>query len=171
MGMAKNVVIRDPGMLRYLWLSALLVLLDQVTKLWVLAEFQLYEVREILPVFNLVLVYNQGAAFSFLSDAGGWQKWFFICLSSVISLVLLIWLARLKRSEAVLAVALAMILGGAVGNLVDRIRYGHVVDFLDFHWQQWHWPAFNVADSAIVLGVALLILLTVFTPDESASVQ
>ena len=156
-------------MLRYLWLTALLVILDQASKSWVLAEFQLYDVVEIWPVFNLVLVFNEGAAFSFLSDAGGWQRWFFILLSSVVSLVLLVWLARLKPSDKLFAIALAMILGGALGNLVDRVRYGHVVDFLDFHWQQWHWPAFNLADSVITLGVVILVVLTLFFPEPGDS--
>ena len=156
-------------MLRFLWLSLVLVVLDQATKWWVLGDFRPYEVREVLPVFNLVLVFNEGAAFSFLSDAGGWQRWFFVALSSGVSLVLLVWLVRLKPAEKLLATALAMILGGALGNLIDRVRYGHVVDFLDFHWRQWHWPAFNVADSAITLGVVLLVLLTLFAPRENAS--
>ncbi len=106
----------------------------------------------------MTLVFNKGAAFSFLSDAGGWQRWFFTGLSSLVSVALLVWLLRLKSDERLTAVSLALILGGALGNLIDRIRLGQVVDFLDFHWQQSHWPAFNLADSAITVGVVLMLL-------------
>lgn len=147
-----------PG--RYLLLALGLLVLDQLTKWWVLSVFQPYEIQPVLPVFNLTLVFNEGAAFSFLSDAGGWQRWFFIGLTSVISLGLLVWLMRLKPSERLTGLALAMILGGALGNLVDRIRMGKVTDFLDFHWQGWHWPAFNLADSVITLGVVLMLLVS-----------
>lgn len=142
----------------YLLLAAIIVLSDQASKHWMLMNLRPYQPMELLPVFNLTLVFNKGAAFSFLSDAGGWQKWFFIVLSSVISLVLVNWLARLKPHERLTGIGLALVLGGAIGNLIDRLRHGHVVDFLDVHWQQWHWPAFNVADSAIAIGVAFLIL-------------
>lgn len=141
-----------------LLLAAMVVVLDQLTKLWVLADFQPHEVLPVLPVFNLTLVFNTGAAFSFLSNAGGWQRWFFIGLTSLVSIGLLVWLTRLRQHERLAGVALAMILGGAAGNLLDRVRLGKVVDFLDFYWQQWHWPAFNVADSAITLGVMILLL-------------
>jgi len=141
-----------------LLLAATVVVLDQLTKLWVLAAFQPYEVLPVLPVFNLTLVFNTGAAFSFLSDAGGWQRWFFIGLTTLVSIGLLVWLTRLRQHERLAGIALAMILGGAVGNLLDRVRLGKVVDFLDVYWQQWHWPAFNVADSAITLGVLILLL-------------
>ncbi|MFM1891261.1 MAG: hypothetical protein RLZ44_338 [Pseudomonadota bacterium] len=145
-------------MLRYLWLALLVLVLDQASKFWVLAVFEPYDRVAVLPVFNLVLVFNEGAAFSFLSDAGGWQRYFFSALAAVVALALIVWLARLRRHERLLAVALALLLGGAVGNLIDRLWLGHVVDFLDFHWRGWHWPAFNLADSAITLGVALLLL-------------
>lgn len=144
--------------LGYLGLSVAVVLLDQVSKFWVQAELAPYEQIAIWPVFNLTLVFNKGAAFSFLSDAGGWQRPFFIGLASLVSLVLIVWLARLRRHERLLAIGLALVIGGALGNLIDRIWLGHVVDFLDFHWGGWHWPAFNVADSAITLGVALLLI-------------
>jgi signal peptidase II len=140
----------------YLLLALVILVLDQLSKAWVLSVFQLHEVMPVLPVFNLTLVFNEGAAFSFLSDAGGWQRWFFVGLASVISLGLLVWLLRLKANERLTGVALAMILGGALGNLVDRVRMGKVVDFLDFYWQSWHWPAFNLADSAITIGVILM---------------
>ncbi len=153
----------DPA--KYLLLALVVLVLDQLSKWWVLASYQPYEVQSLLPVFNMTLVFNKGAAFSFLSDAGGWQRWFFIGLSSLVSIVLLIWLLRLKANEQLTSRSLALILGGALGNLIDRIRLGQVVDFLDFHWQQWHWPAFNVADSAIAIGVLLMLLSTLRQTD------
>ena len=145
-------------MLRYLGLSFAVVVLDQLSKYWIQAELAPYDRIEIWPMFNLTLVFNRGAAFSFLSDAGGWQRPLFIVLAIVVTLVLVIWLARLRRRERILAIGLALFIGGALGNLIDRIWLGHVVDFLDFHWRGWHWPAFNVADSAITLGVVLLLI-------------
>jgi len=145
-------------MLRWLILSVLVLVADQATKQWVLAALQPYEVIPVLPVLNLTLVFNEGAAFSFLATASGWQRWFFIALAVVITAVLVVWLARLKPHERITAAGLSLVAGGAVGNLVDRLLYGHVVDFLDFYWRSWHWPAFNVADSAITIGVALLLL-------------
>ncbi len=145
----------------FLLLALLVLVLDQASKAWVMAVFQPYEVVPVLPVFNLTLVFNEGAAFSFLSNAGGWQRWFFVGLASLISLGLLVWLLRLEAGERLTGLALALILGGALGNLVDRLRLGRVTDFLDFHWQGWHWPAFNLADSAITLGVMLMLLASV----------
>ncbi|MBE0435903.1 MAG: signal peptidase II [Methylomicrobium sp.] len=144
-------------MLKWLWLSFVVLVLDQVTKLAVVANMQLYQSIQVLPFFNLTYVHNTGAAFSFLSEAGGWQRWFFAVLAFVISVVITVWLARLKRHETLLAVSLALVLGGAVGNLIDRLAYGYVIDFLDVYYQDWHWPAFNIADSAITIGVALMI--------------
>ena len=145
-------------MLRWLWLSAVVVLLDQVTKFWIVATFEEYEVMTILPVFNLTLVYNPGAAFSFLSDAGGWQRWFLITVAVVVTLVMLVWLKRLKPEERLTGFGLVFVIGGAIGNLIDRIWLGKVVDFIQWHWQGWYWPSFNLADSAITLGVILLLL-------------
>jgi signal peptidase II len=150
-------------MLRFLWLSAAIIVADQATKFWIEAVFEEYEVKVVWPVFNLTLVYNPGAAFSFLSDAGGWQRWFFIGLAVVISLVLTAWLRRLQPDERLTAFGLALVIGGAVGNLIDRVRLGKVVDFLQWHWQEWYWPSFNIADSAITVGVALLLLDAVLT--------
>lgn len=149
-------------MLRLLWLSALVVLLDQASKFAVLLNFREYEVVTIWPVFNLTLVFNTGAAFSFLSDAGGWQRWFFVLVAVVISLVMVIWLRRLQPGERLTGYGLAFIIGGAVGNLIDRLWLGKVVDFLQWHWQEWYWPAFNLADSAITLGVVLLLIEGLF---------
>jgi signal peptidase II len=132
------------------------LLLDQASKAWILGSFRLMEHHTVTPFFNLVLVFNAGASFSFLADAGGWQKWFFVVLALGISLWLLGMLRQHAR-ERLLPAALSLILGGAIGNVVDRLRFDAVVDFLDFHLAGYHWPAFNVADSAITVGVALML--------------
>ncbi|MDD5578637.1 MAG: signal peptidase II [Methylobacter sp.] len=144
-------------MVKWLWLSLLTLILDQGSKLAVDKSMQLYQSIPVIPYFNLTYVHNTGAAFSFLSEAGGWQRWFFAGLALVISVVITIWLVRLKSHETLLAVALALVLGGAAGNLIDRLAYGYVIDFLDVYYQDWHWPAFNIADSAITLGVILML--------------
>jgi signal peptidase II len=144
-------------MLRWLWFSLLIIVLYQVTKQLIEASFMVYETLSVLPFFNLTLAYNEGAAFSFLSDQGGWQRWFFALMASGVTIVLVVWLSRL-RGEKVLALSLALVIGGAVGNLIDRLLFGHVIDFLDFFYGQYHWPAFNVADIAISIGVALLFI-------------
>jgi signal peptidase II len=141
-----------------LWLSALVVVLDQVTKLWIVASFEEFEVMVVWPVFNLTLVYNTGAAFSLLADAGGWQRTFFITVGSIVTVVMLVWLGRLKPYERLTGWGLAWVIGGAIGNLIDRVRIGKVIDFLQWHWQGWYWPSFNLADSAITLGVILLLI-------------
>ena len=145
-------------MTRWIILIALIIAADQATKLWVLAALEPFEVIPLVPMLNLTLVFNEGAAFSFLADAGGWQRWFFAGLAVVVSIALLLWLKRLEAQERLTGVALSLVAGGAVGNLIDRIAYGHVVDFVDVYWRTWHWPAFNVADSAITVGVILLLL-------------
>jgi signal peptidase II len=147
-----------PGQTRWLWISLVVIALDQWSKAAVLASFRLYERLEILPFFNLTLAFNRGAAFSFLAGESGWQRWFFTGVAVIVSVVILVWLARAQAHEKLLGVALSLVLGGAIGNLWDRLQYGHVVDFLDFHWAGWHFPAFNVADSAITVGAALMIL-------------
>lgn len=145
-------------MLKWLSLSVIAIVLDQWSKLAVVSSMKYLESIEIMPFFNLVHVRNQGAAFSFLSDAGGWQRWLFAGLAFVISIVITIWIAKLKKQEVLLAVSLSLVLGGAIGNLIDRVAYGYVIDFLDVYYQNWHWPAFNIADSAICIGVFLMIL-------------
>ena len=146
-------------MLRWLWLSIVVVILDQSSKLWIDSNMTLYERLPLIDgFFDLTLAYNPGAAFSFLADAGGWQRWFFTILSTVVTIILVVWLKRLPAHEKITAVALALIIGGAIGNLIDRIAYGHVIDFLLVYYQQWSWPAFNVADSAISVGVILMLL-------------
>ena len=142
----------------WLVLSAVIIALDLHTKQLASDNLVLYRPQEVFSWLNMTLAHNYGAAFSFLSDAGGWQRWFFTILASTVSLVLLVWLIRLPRKDWLTALGLAMILGGAIGNLVDRIRLGYVVDFIDFHIGDWHYPAFNVADSAITCGVILLLL-------------
>jgi signal peptidase II len=153
-------------MFRWLWLSLLVIVLDQGTK--VLAEYslELYESVPVVPFFNIVLVYNEGAAFSFLSDQGGWQRWLFAGLAVIVSLVLVAWISRLGRDDRWLAIALSLVVGGAVGNLIDRVLYGHVIDFLDLYYDQWHWPAFNIADSAIFLGVVLMLIDAMFAKER-----
>ena len=141
-----------------LGLALLVLVLDQATKLWAAGTLDYGMPVAVLPFFNLTLVHNTGAAFSFQADAGGWQRVFFIVVSGVVSLVLAVWLWRLPRDARLLGIALALVLGGALGNLVDRVAYGYVIDFLDFHAAGWHWPAFNVADSAISCGVVLLLV-------------
>ncbi len=148
----------DTNKLRnWLWVTLLVIILDQLTKLGAEALLTFRQPVAVMPMFNFTLVYNEGAAFSFLSNAGGWQRWFFIILSSVISIVLIIWLSRIKASEKLETLAIAMILGGALGNLIDRVFYGHVIDFIDWYYKEHHWPAFNIADSAITVGAILLI--------------
>ncbi|MBV6476284.1 MAG: lipoprotein signal peptidase [Rhodocyclaceae bacterium] len=150
-----------PRFVSWLSLAALVIVLDQLSKLWVLSALKYGERIEVTPFFNLVLVFNPGAAFSFLSDAGGWQRWFFVVLAIAVSgwLTLLI---RQHAAERLLPLAAALIMGGALGNVIDRIRFGAVADFLDLHAAGWHWPAFNVADSAISVGVALLVWQQLF---------
>ena len=143
---------------QWLWISILVIVLDQATKLLADHFLNYHQPVAIIPMFNFTLLYNKGAAFSFLSDAGGWQRWFFTIVSAVISIVLIIWLRKLKASQKLLITSVALILGGAVGNLIDRSFYGHVIDFLDVYYQQHHWPAFNIADSAISIGAVLLII-------------
>ena len=142
--------------LRWLWLSLLVLVLDQITKLW--AESVLINGQiELLSWFNLTLAYNTGAAFSFLADAGGWQRYFFLGIGVVAVLIIFVWLRKLQSHERTTAIGLALILGGAIGNIIDRALYGHVIDFIDWHYGAWHWPAFNIADSAISVGAVLII--------------
>ncbi|HAF45482.1 MAG TPA: signal peptidase II [Gallionellaceae bacterium] len=141
---------------RWLVISAIVIILDQLSKAAINSHFVYGESMAVTSFFNLVLAHNTGAAFSFLSDAGGMQRWFFSIIAVVAS-VWIVWLLRKHQAEKLFSFALAFILGGALGNLIDRIAYGYVVDFLDFHWAGYHFAAFNVADSAITCGAALLI--------------
>lgn len=142
---------------RWLSIAALVIALDQLSKLWVSGHFSYGEKLYVLGVFDLMLVHNTGAAFSFLSDAGGMQRWLFSIIAVAAS-IWIVWLLRRHRQDRLFALALSLILGGALGNLIDRVAYGYVVDFLSFHWEQHYFPAFNLADSAISCGAFLLIL-------------
>ncbi len=142
----------------FLWIALAVTLIDQVSKSLIVWNFREYEVVTVWPVFDLTLVYNRGAAFSFLADAGGWQQYLFVGLALVISLLLLVWLWRLSPKLQLEAWGLSLVLGGALGNLVDRLVHGQVVDFLMWHWEEYYFPSFNLADSAITLGVALLLI-------------
>ena len=143
-------------MLKWLGISLAIVVLDQITKYAVRQTFSLHEVVEITSFFNMLLVFNRGAAFSLLADAGGWQRELFIAIAVTAS-VWIAWLLRKHRDETLFCLALSLILGGALGNVIDRITMGAVVDFLDFHAFGWHWPAFNVADIGISCGAVLLV--------------
>ena len=145
------------GLVHWLALALVLVLADQFTKILVLGSFQLGEGIPVTGFFNLVRVHNAGAAFSFLAGASGWQRWFFTALG-LVAAVVIVWMLKGHPGQRLFCFALACILGGAVGNVIDRVLYGYVVDFLDFHWAGMHFPAFNVADSAISVGAACLIL-------------
>lgn len=151
---------------RWLLLSLVVIVLDQLTKR--LAEVSLipYQPVPVMPMFNLTLAFNTGAAFSFLSDAGGWQRWFFIVLTLVVVSVLFNWLWRMRAEERLHAIAISLVLGGAIGNLIDRVWLGYVVDFLDVYYKTYHYPIFNIADSAITIGVILLIIELFFNDHD-----
>ena len=142
------------------WLifAGVIILLDQISKWIVLGTMQPGESRYVAPFWNWVLTFNPGAAFSFLSDAGGWQRWFFTGLAFVVSIVLVVWLARTPRADWRTAVPLSLVVGGAVGNLIDRAWLGQVIDFIQLYYDRWYWPAFNLADSAITVGAGLLVV-------------
>lgn len=148
------------GRLSWLWLTLLVLVIDQASKVYFDSALQMYQQVVIIPdYFSWTLAYNTGAAFSFLADSAGWQRWLFALIAVVVSAVLVVWLKRLGRDATWLAIALALILGGALGNLYDRIAYGHVIDFILVHWQnRWYFPAFNFADSAICVGAVMLAL-------------
>ncbi|TAN53755.1 MAG: lipoprotein signal peptidase [Methylococcaceae bacterium] len=155
-------------MLRWVGLSLLVLVLDQLSKLWIDQHFELHESLNLLPVFNLTYVRNTGAAFSLLGDAGGMQRWLFMGLALLASGVLARMLWQLEAGRYWQAVALSLLLGGAVGNLIDRIVYGYVIDFFDFYLGAWHFAVFNVADSAITVGVAMLLIDAFFFGEETA---
>ena len=152
----------------WLWITLLVIVLDQLSKLIADHYLQFHRPVEIMPMFNFTLMYNKGAAFSFLANQGGWQRWFFLTLTSVVSIFIFLWIRKLKTHQVLQYSALALILGGAIGNLIDRAIYGHVIDFLDVYFQQHHWPAFNIADSAITVGAILLIYDTLKNPHEDS---
>jgi signal peptidase II len=166
---------RSESMLKWLWITVLVVALDQITKQWASHSLQMYRTLELIPMLNLYLAHNPGAAFSFLSEAGGWQRWLFTLIALAISTGLVLWIRKLQQPERWVAIGLAFILGGALGNVIDRILFGYVIDFIQFYYHaqtclpgftlvqmgqtmQCIWPSFNIADSAITVGAAILIL-------------
>jgi len=158
-------VVKSGSMLSWLWLSLLVLVLDQLTKYLADSGLDYAQPVALIPQLNLLLLYNPGAAFSFLSDASGWQRWFFVVIGVVISTILLVWMRGLSSTDKRLAIALALVLGGAIGNIMDRLLYGYVIDFIDVYYNNWHWPAFNIADSAITVGVVLLLIDSMRTQD------
>jgi signal peptidase II len=174
--------VRLVNMLKWLWLTALVVILDQVSKQAAVHFLTLHDPQAFLPFFNFTLTFNKGAAFSFLSSAGGWQRWFFTALAVGVSVFIFLWLRKLSLKEKLLAASLALILGGAISNVIDRSIYGHVIDFIDWFYPSsegclpfffsinqitCHWPTFNLADSAIFLGAALMIIQAIFSKEET----
>ncbi|WP_434595413.1 signal peptidase II [Pseudomonas sp. R4-83] len=156
------------GRLSWLWLSLLVLVIDQASKFYFEGKLEMFQQIVIIPdLFSWTLAYNTGAAFSFLADSSGWQRWLFALIAIVVSCVLVVWLKRLGRNDTWLAIALALVLGGALGNLYDRIALGHVIDFILVHWQnRWYFPAFNFADSAITVG-AIMLALDMFKPKKT----
>ncbi|WP_405233666.1 signal peptidase II [Lentisalinibacter salinarum] len=147
----------------WLWLSLAVLAADQATKWVVTRQFELFESVAVNPYLDLTLLHNTGAAFSFLADAGGWQRWLFVGLGIVVSIVILVWLRRLPaRGQSWLAIGLSLVMGGALGNVIDRVHYGYVIDFIHVHYQDAYFPAFNLADSAITVGAACLIIDALF---------
>ena len=142
---------------------------DQLTKLWIVNHYQYGASEAVTSFFNLVRVHNFGAAFSFLNNEGGWQRWGFSIFAALVSLVILVWITRLSSQQKLEGLALALILGGALGNLYDRVTLGYVVDFLDFHWSNRHFPAFNIADSAISIGAVFILIDSFFKRPETVS--
>ena len=154
--------LRVLAMFKWLTLSLVIILLDQVTKYFASHVLSMYQPIPIVPGFNLTLMHNTGAAFSFLSQAGGWQRWFFIGIASVVSIVIIVWMNGLPKNKYWLLTALALILGGAIGNVCDRIILGYVIDFIEDYYGDMFWPAFNIADSAITIGAIMLIIDSLF---------
>lgn len=154
----------------WLWLAALVFVLDIATKQIAEAFLNYGEPVYLLPVLDFTLLYNKGAAFSFLANEGGWQRWFFTAISLVVSIVLIVWLKKLPRTQLWLPIALALILGGALGNLFDRVLFGHVIDFISVHWEKSYFPAFNIADSAITVG-AIMMAIDIFLEGKREAQQ
>ncbi|XPF96078.1 signal peptidase II [Colwellia sp. RE-S-Sl-9] len=164
--MIKNVM--NTG-LSWLWLTLLCLVVDQITKHQVVGSMELYESIQVLSFFSITYVHNLGAAFSFLADQGGWQRWFFTAIAAIASIVFIIWLAKTPKDKKLLSIAFALLLSGALGNLIDRVLFGYVIDFLDFYIGNNHWPAFNVADSMIFIGAALMIFDSFKNSDKDST--
>ncbi|WP_411705370.1 signal peptidase II [Edaphovirga cremea] len=152
--------------LRWLWLALIVLVLDLGSKQWVMAHFYLGESVPLVPFFNLTYAHNPGAAFSFLADKGGWQRWFFAAIALVISVVLIVLMYRSSAKQRLVNAAYALIIGGALGNLFDRMVHGVVIDFIDFYVNNWHWPVFNLADTAICIGAVIIVLEGFFAPPD-----
>ena len=162
---------KNDNSLLWLWLSVLVFVCDQISKYAATNLLVYNQAEQLFAGLNLTLVHNTGAAFSFLSQAGGWQRWFFIALSSAVSIALIYWLSSLSRQRRWLAAALALIIGGALGNLWDRINLGFVIDFIDVYYASWHWPAFNIADSALCVGTAMLVIDSIWFDQAEMSTR
>lgn len=158
-------------MLKLLWISVLVVVADQATKWIANTQLEFHQLTHVMPYFDWYLTYNKGAAFSFLADQGGWQRWFFAILTTIISIVLLVWLKKLEPEQKYTAIALCLIIGGAIGNLIDRVALGHVIDFIQIWLGTYPWPSFNVADMAISIGAVLLISADLFLGESNNEKQ
>lgn len=154
---------------RYWWIAATVFVLDQASKWWADAYLTIHPKIELLPILNISLAYNRGVAFGLFNEAGGWQRVFFSVLALVVSFIIVNMVRRMQEQEKVMAIALLLVLGGAIGNLVDRVFLGYVIDFIDVYYQHWHWPTFNVADSAITVGAVLLVWDTLFGQGKASS--
>lgn len=146
--------------LQWLWIAIIIIGLDQYSKLLALQHLSYAQPKPILPGFNLTLAYNTGSAFSFLKDAGGWQKWLFVVFTSSVIIGILGWLWKMSKQQTLLAISLVLILGGGIGNLYDRLTLGYVIDFIQVYYKQWSWPVFNIADSAVCVGAGLFLIDT-----------
>lgn len=155
--MKKLSIFKQTGF-KWLWVTLLIILIDQLTKQKILSSLSLYETIPLISFFNLTLATNKGAAFSFLSQSGHLGFWVLSLFAALVTFMMIIWLYRTPHDKTLLSIGIALIIGGATGNLIDRVIYGHVIDFLDFYLGSWHWPAFNIADSAIVVGAFLLVI-------------
>ena len=153
--------------LPFVWLSFAIIIIDQGSKHFALQHLTLFQPHAIFALLNFTLVFNHGAAFSFLNSQGGWQRWLFIVITIVISSGVLIWMGKTPRKKLLLSIALALVLGGALANLWDRVSLGYVVDFIDFHVNTWHWATFNIADSAVSVGVVMLVVDLLFSKKTS----
>lgn len=158
-------------MSKWLWISGTVVVADQISKLIADRLLELHVQVPVMPSFNFTLIYNAGAAFSFLSNAGGWQRWLFSLLAIAVCFVLFIWLRRLDSGEKWTAIGLSLVLGGALGNLIDRMVYGYVIDFIQWYYKEFYWPTFNIADSAITVGASILVIGNVFVNRSQSSLS
>jgi signal peptidase II len=162
-------MVKSASMLKYLWITVLVIIADQLTKWLANTQLEYHQAVTVLPYFEWFLSYNPGAAFSFLADSGGWQRWFFTALAIIISIVLLVWIKKLNDHERLTAIALSFILGGAIGNLIDRVLYGYVIDFIQVWLGSYPWPAFNIADSSIFVGAVTLLATGILSPEKENS--